>query len=174
MRRKIIAAARGCVARKGVHATMCDIAEETGMSLSTMYRYFEGKSEVMRYLADGIARFDAAAAKRISHWLTDARDRASDATPQQLRELLRPVRGIRARAEDRLRAEASRGPEIAATLRGGTELVRQSLQTFEDDRQCALLLIAAFHGAHMLRSLTEATTSRAATSGDPDEEHRGK
>lgn len=48
------------------------------MSLSAVYRHFDGEAEVTRYLA---------AAKRTPHGPTN-----QDADPEQLRELLPPVR----------------------------------------------------------------------------------
>ena len=125
---------------------------------------------MMRGLANGLVRSDAAAARKIPHGLTDW-----EATPEQLWELLQPVRGGRARVEYRLRGEASRDPEISATLREGAELIRRSLQYFEEDYERALLLTDASYGAHMLRFLTETPASRAAPPAlNPGEERREK
>lgn len=167
-RRSIVAAARRCVASQGVHGTsMRDIARESGTSASTVYRYFEGKADVLRYLAEGLARSDAAVAARISAMLapdgSDVTGGDTDLSPglEELWRLVQPPGGGRSRAEDRLRAElwseAARDPRVAEALRGGVELVRETLGgSVEDDASSASgarLLAAAFYGARMLRYL---------------------
>lgn len=180
-RRKIIAAAQRCVSQNGVHGTTVrDIAREADMSASTMYRYFGGKAEVLRYLAEGLARSEAAAARGLASRLQRASPRVREPGAvgpepciEHLWTLVQPPGGGAARAEDRLRtelwAEASRDPRVAAALHGGVEMVRQALQDAPDeatrrhrdaDRQHALLLTAAFYGAHMLRSLEDARPER--------------
>lgn len=147
---------------------MRDIARESGTSASTVYRYFESKAEVLRYLADGIARSDAAAARRISGVLegegrATAETLSSTADPERLWKLVRPPGGGRARDEDRLRtelwAEASRAPGVAEALRSGVRMVREALGDPGDaskaapDLNHARLLAAAFYGAHMMHFL---------------------
>lgn len=164
-RRSILAAAQRCVASKGVHGTsMRDIARESGASASTVYRYFEGKSDLLRYLAEGVARSDVAAARRISGMLEHGGPLVSgrDADPNVLLEevwrLVQPPGGKRSRDEDRLRAElwseAARNSHVAEALRGGVELVQETLGgSVEPGFPEPRLLTAAFYGAHMLRCL---------------------
>jgi AcrR family transcriptional regulator len=48
-RGQILDAAWDCFARKGYHqATMADICEESGLSPGAIYRYFEGKEDILR------------------------------------------------------------------------------------------------------------------------------
>jgi AcrR family transcriptional regulator len=52
-RRGILAAAQRCVSRKGVHATtMRDICRAANLSPGGVYRYFNGKQEILRALAE--------------------------------------------------------------------------------------------------------------------------
>lgn len=49
---EILSAAMRCFARDGFRATtMRDVAEEVGLSVGALYRYFEGKEELIRALA---------------------------------------------------------------------------------------------------------------------------
>ncbi|MFJ8602508.1 TetR/AcrR family transcriptional regulator [Streptomyces shenzhenensis] len=52
-RSSILAAARRCFAARGFHSTsMPDICAEAGMSAGGVYRYFDGKDELIRELAE--------------------------------------------------------------------------------------------------------------------------
>lgn len=180
-RRSIVAAAQRCVARKGVHGTtMRDIARESGTSASTVYRYFEGKADVLRYLAEGVARSDAAAARRIPGMLelddSLAIGQRTDlkAGLEEFWRLVQPPGGKRSRDEDKLRAElwseAARDPHVAKALRGGVELVPEAVGGSVEGgatstSSSARLLAAAFYGAHMLRYLESGSLSSRQDNG---------
>lgn len=137
------------------------------MSSSTVYRYFSGKSELMRHLALELARSDIAVAQSLSGSL-DAYAAGPD--HERVRELLGTPRSGRERAkagaEARLRtelwAEASRDPALAEPLREGAETIRRTLASLPEAAgaapQHALLLTAAYYGSHLLRSLCDEST----------------
>ena len=55
-REQILAAARTCFLRKGLHATsMQDLIREAGLSVGAVYRYFTSKNEIINAIADSVA-----------------------------------------------------------------------------------------------------------------------
>ncbi len=55
-REQILAAARTCFLRNGLHTTsMQDLIREAGLSVGAVYRYFKSKNEIINAIADGIA-----------------------------------------------------------------------------------------------------------------------
>lgn len=51
-RRQILSAAHRCFAKRGIHqTTMVDVADEAGLSVGALYRYFDGKESLVEALA---------------------------------------------------------------------------------------------------------------------------
>ncbi|WP_203720410.1 TetR/AcrR family transcriptional regulator [Paractinoplanes brasiliensis] len=71
-REQILAAARACFLRKGLHNTsMQDLIKEAGLSVGAVYRYFKSKDEIIAAIADGVvggiqAAIDRIASRRLS------------------------------------------------------------------------------------------------------------
>ena len=55
-REQILAAARTCFLRNGLHATsMQDLIREAGLSVGAVYRYFKSKNEIINAIAETVA-----------------------------------------------------------------------------------------------------------------------
>ncbi len=55
-REQILAAARTCFLRNGLHATsMQDLIREAGLSVGAVYRYFKSKNEIINAIAESVA-----------------------------------------------------------------------------------------------------------------------
>ena len=55
-REQILAAARACFLRKGVHTTsMQDLIREANLSVGAVYRYFKSKDEIINAIAENVA-----------------------------------------------------------------------------------------------------------------------
>ncbi len=55
-REQILAAARTCFLRNGLHTTsMQDLIQEAGLSVGAVYRYFKSKNEIISAIADTVA-----------------------------------------------------------------------------------------------------------------------
>jgi AcrR family transcriptional regulator len=55
-REQILAAARTCFLRNGLHATsMQDLIREAGLSVGAVYRYFKSKNEIINAIAEVVA-----------------------------------------------------------------------------------------------------------------------
>jgi len=55
-REQILAAARACFQRKGLHNTsMQDLIQEAGLSVGAVYRYFKSKTEIINAIAETVA-----------------------------------------------------------------------------------------------------------------------
>ncbi|WP_250027820.1 TetR/AcrR family transcriptional regulator [Paractinoplanes maris] len=70
-REQILAAARACFLRKGLHTTsMQDLIKEAGLSVGAVYRYFKSKDEIIAAIAEGVvggisAQIDEVASRRL-------------------------------------------------------------------------------------------------------------
>ncbi|MBM2622199.1 TetR/AcrR family transcriptional regulator [Actinoplanes sp. LDG1-06] len=70
-REQILAAARACFLRKGLHNTsMQDLIKEAGLSVGAVYRYFKSKDEIIAAIAEGVvggirSRIDEIATRRL-------------------------------------------------------------------------------------------------------------
>lgn len=65
-RRQILSAACSCFARKGFHkATVHDICDEAGLSPGAVYRYFEGKEEIIEAMVERDAAQNARFAEEV-------------------------------------------------------------------------------------------------------------
>jgi AcrR family transcriptional regulator len=87
-REQILAAARACFLRKGLHNTsMQDLIQEAGLSVGAVYRYFKSKHEIINAIADSVAggiqlHIDAVADRRLP--LADSLDAVLDGIDVQL------------------------------------------------------------------------------------------
>lgn len=123
-RERILEAARLCFLKRGFHAaSIADIAQEAGMSPGLMYRYFENKHAIIRAIIE----------------------RQLESGRRQLEEIKSPadlVQGIlnaierwRSGSADQMNAplfleisaEATRDPEIAATVEEADRLIKNHL-----------------------------------------------
>lgn len=87
-REQILAAARACFLRKGVHTTsMQDLIREANMSVGAVYRYFKSKNEIISAIAESVAGGIAVRLLEIAGRelpLADAMDLVLDAIDAQL------------------------------------------------------------------------------------------
>lgn len=164
---QILGAAHICFGREGIHGTsMRDISEEAGVSVGTLYRYFDGKRDVVRALAEW-ARLDK---EKMVAGLDRERPRA--AVAELARRLLAPLASDRAgeaaRLEVRLWAEALSDESLASLWRENYEALRVSVEEVIregqeagrvrgdlDAVQTARAFLALGQGAVMLRSVDE-------------------
>jgi AcrR family transcriptional regulator len=111
-REEIIAAARHCFVRHGFHAaSMASIAERAHMSVGQIYRYFNSKEEVVQTIVQGIAAKRLARMPPGNCWADMARKLASrflPATPEDEEDDVLLLEVV---------AEATRNPQVAATIR---------------------------------------------------------
>ena len=164
-RREILLAAHRCFGRHGIHGTSIrEICEEAEVSVGTVYRYFEGKDDVVRALAEW-ARMDK---QKMVEGLD--RDRPLDALTELSRRLLAPLGapGAReaARLDVRLWSEALSDEGLEGIWRENytslheavEELVRDGQRAGEvrgdvDAGEVARVFLALAQGSVMLRSL---------------------
>jgi len=128
-RREILVAAHRCFARSGFRdTTMQDIAEEVGLSVGALYRYFPGKDA----LIEALASWGRTQKSRLLGRL-DAADREDGRDPlgTVLQDLLRILDGEGARTatqlDVRLWGEALGNPALATLVREGLEGLREPL-----------------------------------------------
>ena len=87
-REQILAAARVCFLRNGLHATsMQDLIREANLSVGAVYRYFKSKNEIINAIAENVAgglaaRLHEIAARELA--LGDAMDLSLDAIDEQV------------------------------------------------------------------------------------------
>src|SRR3954454_21901372 len=83
-REQILAAARACFLRNGLHNTsMQDLVREAGLSVGAVYRYFKSKTEIINAISESVAGALAARLHEIAEHeppipLTDAMSLALD------------------------------------------------------------------------------------------------
>jgi AcrR family transcriptional regulator len=114
-RRQVLRAASVCFRRSGFHAaSMAQVAAEAGMSVGHIYRYFDGKEEIIA----AIVRQDI---DRILATLTDLQSQPGDLralllerAEQAVADSLDPERGA---LMIEIRAEASRNPVVHKMVR---------------------------------------------------------
>lgn len=164
-RLEILRAAHDCFGRQGIHGTtMRDICEEAGVSVGTVYRYFQGKDDVVRALAEW-ARLDK------EKMVADLdRERPLEAVLVLAGRLLGPLRGPRAREaarlDVRLWAEALSDAELETLWRENYESLHEALTALVREGQssgeirgdvpadeAARVFLALAQGTVMLRSL---------------------
>lgn len=170
-RERILEAARLCFLKRGFHAaSIADIAQEAGMSPGLMYRYFENKHAIIRAIIE----------------------RQLESGRRQLEEIKSPadlVQGIlnaierwRSGSADQMNAplfleisaEATRDPEIAATVEEADRLIKNHLleamqrtapsrAIYEDPRRASARIL-------LLLSLVEGLAIRACRDPQLDRE----
>lgn len=123
-RERILEAARACFVKRGFHgASIADIAQEAGMSAGLMYRYFENKNAIIKAIIDRQLESGRRALEEIN---------SSSDLVQGI------VNAIEAWHSDNaahmsaplfleISAEATRDPEIAATVRQADALTKAHL-----------------------------------------------
>jgi AcrR family transcriptional regulator len=88
-REQILAAARACFLRNGLHATsMQDLIREAGLSVGAVYRYFKSKNEIINAIAEKVAGGVAARIRQIAEQeppipLTEAMEQVLDLIDEQ-------------------------------------------------------------------------------------------
>ncbi|MFG1603073.1 TetR/AcrR family transcriptional regulator [Actinoplanes sp. NPDC049265] len=89
-REQILAAARACFLRNGLHATtMQDLIREADLSIGAVYRYFKSKNEIISAIAEQVAggitvRIQEIAAQQPPVPLADAMDQVLDLIEAQV------------------------------------------------------------------------------------------
>lgn len=120
--RRVLSAARVCFARHGFHgASMASIAEEAGISVGHIYRYFENKEAVVAAIIEQDLEEAAETLARV--------DGDSDQMATRLLERLQTegkALGTPLRLE--ILAEAARSPKVAAMMRKRDERIRIHLR----------------------------------------------
>jgi AcrR family transcriptional regulator len=124
-RSRILAGARAAFARKGLAATMADVAASAGVSQGLPYRYFSDKDDLIRALvtetvrqadAEGPPRDQPGGAAGCLRRLIASMVEARQAQPE-LFLLMQHVVGDPATPRDLLDLILSRGRAVAATMR---------------------------------------------------------
>ena len=119
--RGILDAARTCFARHGFHgASMARIAEEAGISVGHIYRYFENKEAVVAAIVEGDLE-DAAA--QIAQ-LGGSPEEIADRTLEHIQE--KALGGFTALRLE-IMSEAARNPRIAALMHDADAQLRRHL-----------------------------------------------
>jgi len=123
-RERILEAARLCFVKRGFHgASIADIAEEAGMSPGLMYRYFENKHAIVRAIIDR----QLESGRRVLEEIKSSEDLVEG--------ILNAIERWRSGSADQMSAplfleisaEATRDPEIAATVREADSLIKNHL-----------------------------------------------
>ena len=154
-RNRILAGARTAFARKGMAATMTDVAAAAGVSQGLPYRYFDGKEELVRAVVaeatqragtDGapIAVPDSAAERlrRMVATLVDARR-----SQPELFLLFEHVVSDSATPPDLLEAIRARGDAVAQTMRRLVVEAQADGDVAADDaRQLVFAVMACLDG----------------------------
>ncbi len=156
-RERILEAARTCFVKRGLHgASIADIAQEAGMSPGLMYRYFANKHAIIKAIIDRQIESGRKALEEIK------------SSKDLVEGILNAIEGWRGDSADQMSAplfleisaEATRDPEIAATVQEADQLIRDHLlQTmrrtttsktvYEDPRRAhsrITLLMCMVHG----------------------------
>lgn len=127
-RSRILEAARRCFAERGFHgASMASIAETAGISQGLIYRYFDGKSQIIRGIVD----------QQLALMAEELRQRRM--TQQPLAQLLEERYFGCFEGQDRqlgldpglvmeISAEAARDPVIGEALRGLDRMLQEQIE----------------------------------------------
>lgn len=126
-RRQILHAAARCYERKGFHRTSVrDICEEAGLSVGAVYRYFDGKDEILEAVA-GASRDETAALVDVVEEADGPRETAHRLVETALAALDREEGRRSARMDLRLRAEALDRKELRELARDQYTAFREAL-----------------------------------------------
>jgi len=135
-REQILAAARRCFLRKGVHNTsMQDLIGEAGMSVGAVYRYFRSKDEIINAIKT-LARHRPFFSSQVSEALLD---KFNSAVPSQANRLTTREREI-----VQLIAEGNSNKKIAM-------LLDISVKTVETHRSAAMRKLTIRSTAELVR-----------------------
>lgn len=156
-RERILEAARLCFVKRGFHgASIADIAHEAGMSPGLMYRYFANKHAIIKAIIDRQLESGRKALEEIK------------SSEDLVQGILNAIEGWRSGSADQMSAplfleisaEATRDPEIAATVQEADQLIKDhmldtmrrtapSKGVYQDPRRAnarILLLLSVVHG----------------------------
>lgn len=127
--REILAAAHRRFAQHGFHlTTMQEIAEEAGLSVGALYRYFTGKEELIEALAAWGREQKSGALEAL------ASGGGADALGRMVAEVLallaRPGAEAAVRLDVRLWGEALGQPALARVVAGGLEALLEPVATY--------------------------------------------
>jgi AcrR family transcriptional regulator len=160
-RRQILDAAAACFARDGFHRTsMQDIVRESGISAGLVYRYFEGKDDVIAAI--------------VTEWHDQRQvmesgtfDERAAAYLGYLRAIGRPEQAARMRLGVQIWAEAVRSPRIRELARRNVDDPRRATATVlaglpgVDPDALARVLIAISQGLQLQTVWDEAVDNEA-------------
>ncbi len=167
-RERILVAAQKRFVEHGFHgASMANIADTAGMSAGLIYRYFAGKSEIIRAIVE----------HQLAMLLEDINlKRKVDMTAELIASFDRcgdsQTRGMNPALLLEMSAEATRDPSIAASLDGFDKTLRAALvRWLTDDAEvggCALAEPVARQRALMIQLLFEGLKVRQTREPDLD------
>jgi AcrR family transcriptional regulator len=151
-RARILDAARTVFARRGMAATMADVAAAAGVSQGLAYRYFAGKDELFRALVVDAMRADipqiddsGTPGARLQHLLTRLLEARRD--HPEMFQLMNHVLSDEATAADAAELLRRRGEGFVALLR---QLIIEGQATGEvaadDPGQLVAVILAAIDG----------------------------
>jgi AcrR family transcriptional regulator len=128
-RDQILAAAGRCFARNGFHATsMQDVIREAGLSVGAVYRYFKGKDELVRAIADqNVGRIGAALEELATNEPPLPLGEVIDRTLRLVEPML--VRYGMATIAVQVWAESLRDPDLADFVRANYARLRGAVVT---------------------------------------------
>ncbi|WP_033261782.1 TetR/AcrR family transcriptional regulator [Amycolatopsis vancoresmycina] len=137
-RRQILEAAAGCFARNGFHRTsMQDIVKESGLSAGLIYRYFDGKDDMILAIV-GEWHTSRAAGLRTG-------DDPFAAYLGLLKEIAGPDAALRRNLGLQAWAETVREPRIRALARQGVDDQREAFKDIAPDAVIRVL-VAIYQG----------------------------
>ncbi|MFW6206584.1 MAG: TetR/AcrR family transcriptional regulator [Gemmatimonadota bacterium] len=126
---EILQAAYRCFAHRGLRATtMKDVAEEAGLSVGALYRYFAGKEALFGALASWAAERRRADLEELTQ--RPGADRLATAVAEMMGALASPEAERSVRLDVRLWAEALDDPEVAEAVRSAFGSVRIPLAEY--------------------------------------------
>jgi AcrR family transcriptional regulator len=124
-RARILDAAERCFIEHGFHAaSMADITTTAGMSAGLLYRYFNGKNQIVQAIIERHLETDGCQAMGAIHTRADFTREALERFERWRR---RDDPGMNAALMLELSAEAARDPEILRITRGKDQAVVESL-----------------------------------------------
>jgi AcrR family transcriptional regulator len=151
-RRQILDAALVCFSRSGFHQTsMQQIFEESGLSPGAVYRYFKGKEEIVRAIAEETLRgFGAALEAGPRGGPVEVFERILDAIDAVA------LRDHRLRLALQVWGEAMVNPRLAAFVRDAIDGLRERIAAeleCDDPQATARVLVALAQGCVVQRDL---------------------
>jgi AcrR family transcriptional regulator len=141
-RRQILDASIECFAREGFHRTsMAQIIAKAGVSVGTIYLYFDSKEQIVEAIAEERHALESAlAATALAN--PDTRQALHDLADGYLNWLSDPIEQKRRRVTVQVWAEALRSDRVASIVRDGVGQ-RQQIADFVGERQQQGHLVAS-------------------------------